>query len=135
MGICVDGCLCAVRTSPHNSVQPIFTVRKRSCGNVMFSQACVKNSGHRREMYIPRQTPPHKQTTSGQTPWADTLLGRHPLGRHSPGRLPPPSDGHCSGQYASYWNAFLFFLSVVDSVGFCICRLYLRRMSTVGSGS
>ena len=27
----------------------------------------------------------------GQTP----LLGRH------------PPDGHCSGQYASYWNAFL----------------------------
>ena len=27
--------------------------------------------------------------------------GRHPLGRH------PPS-GHCSGRYASYWNAFLF---------------------------
>ena len=22
---------------------------------------------------------------------------------------PPPPDGHCSGRYASYWNAFLFF--------------------------
>ena len=21
---------------------------------------------------------------------------------------PPPRDGHCSGRYASYWNAFLF---------------------------
>ena len=31
-------------------------------------------------------------------PWADTPPGRHPLS---------PEDGHCSGQYASYWNAFL----------------------------
>ena len=28
-----------------------------------------------------------------------------------PGRPPPTrEDGHCSGRYASYWNAFLFFL-------------------------
>ena len=58
---------------------------------------------------------------------ADTPLGKYPpgqtdsLGRHplaetpSPGQTPPdqcllgytPSSGHCSGQYASYWNAFL----------------------------
>ena len=31
---------------------------------------------------------------------ANTRLGRHP----------PPRDGHCSGRYASYWNAFLFNL-------------------------
>ena len=49
----------------------------------MFSQACVKNSVH------PRQTSP---------------LGRPP-------KPPLPSDGHCSGWYASYWNAFLFKLS------------------------
>ena len=24
-----------------------------------------------------------------------------------PGRHPPPRDGHCSGRYTSYWNAFL----------------------------
>ena len=44
--------------------------------------------------------------------------GIHPLGRHPPGWHPPwadstqadtpPADGYCSGQYASYWNAFLF---------------------------
>ena len=86
-----------------------FTVCKQSCGKVMFSQACVKNSVHGGVC----QTFP---------------LGRHPLGRHSPGRHPlgrhspwadtplrqtppfgrhPPADGYCSGQYASYWNAFL----------------------------
>ena len=42
-------------------------------------------------------------------PLADTPLSRHPPGRHPPGRHPCPGDGHCSGQYASYWNAFLFF--------------------------
>ena len=31
-------------------------------------------------------------------PWADT----------SPWADIPWADGHCSGQYASYWNAFLF---------------------------
>ena len=49
---------------------------------------------------------------------ADTTLGRHPLprpdtpwpGRHPPplARHPPLTDGHCSGRYASYWNAFLY---------------------------
>ena len=59
----------------------------------MFSQACVKNSVHRGEVYTPmdtnsgqtssRQTPP-----SGQTP----PLGKHPLGRHHhPRQTPPPS--------------------------------------------
>ena len=66
------------------SVSQIFTVPKRSCGKVMFSQACVKNSIHSGGVYTP----------SGQT---------HP---------PPPlqADGYCSGWYASYWNAFLSFL-------------------------
>ena len=38
-------------------------------------------------------------TGEGYTPpsWTDTSLGRHPLSR----------DGHCSGRYASYWNAML----------------------------
>ena len=51
------------------------------------------------------------------TPLADTLLVRHslgrhpPLGKHRPGQtLPSPADGHCSGQYTSYWNAFLLII-------------------------
>ena len=80
--------------------------------------------------------PPWVDTTTwahtllpGQTPplWADTPLSKHPpplgqtlpLGRHPLPlvRQPPPPedttppDGHCSGQYASYWNAFLFHTS------------------------
>ena len=96
----------------------IFIVRKRSCGKVMFSQACVKNSVHG-GVYTPRGS------------WADTpFLGRHapwadiPLDRHSPRQIPPrqthtpradsphPADGYCSGRYVSYWNVFLYLLSL-----------------------
>ena len=31
----------------------VITVRKRSCGKVMFSQVYVKNSVHRGEVYTP----------------------------------------------------------------------------------
>ena len=40
----------------------------------------------------------------GQTP---PSLGRHP----PHWQTPAPSDGHCSGRYVSYWNAFMFILS------------------------
>ena len=52
--------------------------------------------------HTPGQTPLGKQPpTRAVTPhWADTPLGRHPLGR-------PHPDGQSSGRYASYWNAFL----------------------------
>ena len=45
-------------------------------------------------------------------PWADTA----PPGSPPPRQTPPPlgrhlsAEGHCSGRYASYWNAFLLFL-------------------------
>ena len=44
-------------------------------------------------------------------------LGRHHLGSHPPerhplGRHPHPWDGHWSGQYASYWNEFLFLSEI-----------------------
>ena len=66
---------------------------------------------------------PWADTRRAESPWAntsppppaDTPLGRHLLGRHPP---PPPADGYCSGQYTSYWNAFLFqiFLFVVSCI-------------------
>ena len=90
---------------PNCSFIRIFTVRNSSCGKVMFSQACVKNSVQG-VVYTPVGAPP------GIQPRAD------PLGRHHPGQTPPPPrqtqppppDGHCSGRYASYWNAFLCML-------------------------
>ena len=30
------------------------------------------------------------------------------VSQHALGQTPSPPDGHCSGRYASYWNAFLF---------------------------
>ena len=50
----------------------LITIPKRSCGKVMFSQACVKNSVHRGVHPLGRQPP-------GQTP----PLGRHPLPRQT----------------------------------------------------
>ena len=71
----------------------------------MFSQMCIENSVHE-GVHPPRQTPPlGRQPPPGQTP---------PSGRHPPRQIPPwadtspPQDSHCSGRYASYWNAFLF---------------------------
>ena len=46
--------------------------------------------------------------SGGCTPPADTPIGRHPPRQTSPRADNPPPDGHCSGRYASYWNAFLF---------------------------
>ena len=33
---------------------------------------------------------------------------RPPSRQTPPPQADPPRDGHCSGRYASYWNAFLF---------------------------
>ena len=78
----------------------IYTVRNNSYGKVMFSQG---GGVH------------HKQTSPGRhLPWADTLVGRAPLDRHPPADTlwadTQPPDSHGSGQYASYWEAFLFLL-------------------------
>ena len=64
-------------------LQPIITVRNSSCPEVMFLQACVKNSVH-----MGRSTP------LGRHPQTDTPLGRHPLGRHPPGQTPPGQTPH-----------------------------------------
>ena len=98
----------------------IFTVRKRSCGKVMYLHLSVSNSVH--GGCIPActgQTPPPQNHTLPEThlpleahsleahpPWKHTLPEAH---THTPEAHPPPDD-HCSGQYASYWNAFLFII-------------------------
>ena len=76
---------------------------QRSCDKIMFSQASVI------------------LFTGGvaDTPWTDTPRGQTPpLARHPPraDTHTPPAQCmlgytplHCSGWYASYWNAFLYF--------------------------
>ena len=53
----------------------------RSCGKVMFSQACVKNSIHRGHVHPPGQAPPWQTPPSQQT--ASAADGTHPTGMHS----------------------------------------------------
>ena len=64
----------------------LFTVRTRSCGEVMFSLACVRNSVQKGAVHPSGQTgrQPLRQTpTPRQTPpWTDTSPVRHPLDRH-----------------------------------------------------
>ena len=55
-----------------------FTVRKSSCRKVMFSQACVKNSVHRGQVYTPLDT----HTQSHTHPLEIHPLEHTPLDTH-----------------------------------------------------
>ena len=57
----------------------------------MFSQACVKNS---------------------------VQGGVYTTGQTLPRQTPPLRDSHCSGRYASYWNAFLLPLATKLGQGY-----------------
>ena len=77
----------------------------------------------------PSQTPPARHSPNRHplpqidtlwtdTPWSDTphvdnRLGKSPT-RQTPPPIPPSPSGHCSGRYASYWNAFLL-LAMIQS--------------------
>ena len=50
---------------------------------------------------------PHPRGSPGPHPWG---VSQHAL------RQTPPADGFCCGQYASYWNAFLFYV--------CKCQMH-----------
>ena len=63
---------------------------------------------HPGQVHRPQQVHPQQVHTS---------LGQvHPPGRYIPlGSFSPhphPHDSHCSGRYASYWNAFLFVILI-----------------------
>ena len=64
---------------------------QRSCGKVIFSQECVKNSVHREGVSASVHTGIH--TPPGRYPQADNPLGRHPTPRQTPPCVdtPPPS--------------------------------------------
>ena len=105
------------------SLNSVVTIHKRSCGKVMFSQACVKNSVRRGRGGVhpplgslPKcmlgYTPPRNQRKT--PPGADTPREHtHPTGADTPRRRHPLRSAcweirATSGWYASYWNAFLF---------------------------
>ena len=116
----------------------------RSCGKVMFLHLCVSHSVHRGvcvSQHALGQTPPG-QTLLGRQPPSDTPLGRHPptptvypsmywgdtpcVSQHALGQT-APFDNHCSGRYASSWNAFLF-CSCVSSISYLLSILFATHV-------
>ena len=94
----------------------LITVRNE-VAKVMFLQACVcPHEGRGVSVSVYAGIPPPPLGTD--TP----LWSRHPPEQTPPSRADPPGsrhppeqtppsparDGHCCGQYTSYWNAFLF---------------------------
>ena len=61
------------------SLVSLVAIRDSSCGKVMFSQTCIKNSVHKGEVYT------HQADNPRQTP---APLGRLPLGAD----MPPPKQ-------------------------------------------
>ena len=104
---------------------PFITVRNSSCGKVMFSQACVKNSVHREGGMHGRGMCGRGHVWFGGHVWWGAMHGSwggmcgkracmaggymHGGGMCG-GGVHDRRDSHCSGRYASYWNAFLYFL-------------------------
>ena len=93
----------------------IFTVRKRSCRKVMFSQACVKNSVHSEACMA-------GSMHGREYAWQGACMaggmcggGVHGRGHAWQGGMHGRRDGHCSRWYASYWNAFLFKKSSTEN--------------------
>ena len=75
------------------------TARNSSCGKVMFSQACVKNSVHRGGGMRGRGVHGRGSYMVG---------GMRCRGRAWQGERTCMRDSHWSGRYAAYWNVFLF---------------------------
>ena len=92
-------------------------------GKVIFSVACVKNSVHRGGL---------PQCMLGYPLGPGTPRSRNPLDQA------PPQSSACweirstSGQYASYWNAILFFINLHPCVN-CIFSENNFKMFTRGS--
>ena len=100
---------------------------QRSWGKVIFSEACVKNSVHRRGHLgggvggLAGGLQTHTQEGSWGVWLGGGSPGPHPGGGGSPcphphwgvypsmhwGRHTPPADGYCCRRYAFYWNSFL----------------------------
>ena len=96
------------------------TALRSKAAKVMFSQACVilfTGGGmhlHRCSMDTPPPVdapPPHIPPHWMHPPYSPPLMQHGctpPPLQH--GCTPSPRDGHCRGRYASYWNAFLYFI-------------------------
>ena len=92
----------------------IMTVSNSSCGKVMFSQTCVKNSVHREVVCMAGGMHGGGACIAGGC-GRGACMSRGMCGRGAcmAGGMPGRRGGHCSGRYASYWNAFLFWHSFI----------------------
>ena len=84
---------------------------QRSCEGYVFTGVCLSTRGAGgvclSVCWDTTPSPGNRHPPLEQTPpRADTPL----QSRHPPEQTPPSpaKDGHCCGQYTSYWNAFLF---------------------------
>ena len=103
---------------------------QRSCGKVMFSQVCVKNSVHGGwGVCVPACTTGHITRGGGLCP-GGVLSRAGPCPGGSLSRRGSLSGGSlsrgvsvretphtvASGWYASYWNAFLFIIQLIRNL-------------------
>ena len=103
--------------SPYKFMVQIYY---RPQGKVMFSEACIILSTdgallRERDPRLDRDPPGQQQPPCKRPQWAERPLEgtwdqtgsdiMHPLFLTS-------SGSHCSGQYASYWNAFWFLFKI-----------------------
>ena len=102
-----------------------ITARKRSCGKVMFLQVSlilftggVWSRGGACSGGVPAPggvwswgVPAPGGVWSRGVPALGGLLPGGACSRGGLVETPLPPDSYCCGQYASYWNAFLFWLS------------------------
>ena len=87
-----------------------FYCPQRSCGKVMFLHMSVSHSVHRGGLCPSMQHRSHDQ--GGSLSGGVSVQGGGLCPRGSPsGR--PPLNTVTRGRYASYWNAFLLFFSLV----------------------
>ena len=120
------------RTTSHTnprSISGIYFYRLlRSWAKVIFSQAAVCPQGGGVFASVHAWIPPGADTPPGQGNHPPPPRGRHPPGADppeqtppGPGNPPPPREADSSirstsGRYASYWNSFLSYVSVCQSV-------------------
>ena len=112
-----------LRVKANASNTSLITVRKRNCGEVMFftcQSFCSQRGVHGRGgICVMGGMCGLGACVVGRCAWQGLCMvggcvtggrawwGVHCMGGICSRRVDDRGDGHCSGQYASYWNAFL----------------------------
>ena len=99
---------CGGQVCQTSSLVMLITVRNSSCGKVMFSQASISHSVHK-----------------GGHVWQESMLG----GPAWQGGVRGRRDGHCSGRYTSYRNAFLFLFFEFKGITFVVRNISNLKFS------